>query len=105
MRVDRVIVNGLAPAPFPAGLDDLDAALRALPPDLRCGDLPPAAVLAECAGFLRGRHRLNEGYRRQVAERTGLPVLSLPLLPGGVGGSEDLERLAAPLLADAEHVK
>ena len=100
--VDRLVVNGLAAAPFPPGLDELDVALGALPPQLRCGALPAAGVLAECAAFLRARHRLNARYREQVAERTGLPVLSLPLLPGGIGGADALAQLAAPLLADAE---
>jgi len=102
VRVDRVVVNGVAPPPFPSGLEDLDVALRALPADARFGALPPAGVLADCASFLRARHALNRGYVEQVSELTGLPVLCLPLLVDGVERREDLVRLADPLLAAPE---
>jgi anion-transporting ArsA/GET3 family ATPase len=105
VRVDRVVVNDVAPAPFAPGLEDLDRVLRELPPDERRGGLPAFGVLAECATFLRARHELNAGYVQQVAELTGLPPVCLPHLIEGVNGIGDLERLAGPLLGAEELAK
>jgi anion-transporting ArsA/GET3 family ATPase len=102
VRVDRLVVNAVAAAPFPAGLQDLDVALRALPADTRFGHLPPASVLADCASFLRARHALNQRYVRLVSELTDLPVLCLPMLVDGVNRRDDLVALAQPLLAPPE---
>jgi anion-transporting ArsA/GET3 family ATPase len=98
VRVDRVVVNAVAPQPFPAEFGELDAALRALPADARYGSLPPAGVLADCASFLRSRHALNQKYIGQVSELTDLPVVELPLLLEGVNRPEDLVLLADTLL-------
>ncbi len=102
IRVDRVVVNAVAPPPFPNGLEDLDVALRALPADARFGELPSAGVLADCASFLRARHALNQGFVEQISKLTRLPVLSLPLLVNGVNRCDDLALLAEPLLATPE---
>ena len=102
IRIDRVVVNAVAPPPFPSGLEDLDVALRALPADARFGELPSAGVLADCASFLRARHTLNRGYVELVSKLTELPVLCLPLQVDGVNRREDLARLEAPLLATPE---
>ena len=98
ISMDRVVVNGVVPPPFPPGLERLDERLAALPPDLRCGKLPPAAALAHCAAFLRGRYELGSHYVRAIGELTGLPLVCLPHLPDGAVGRAALEQLAADLL-------
>lgn len=99
IAVDRVVVNGVVPPPFPPSLQDLDQTLAALPPDLRCGELPRAGALATCAAFLRARHELGRHYVGLIGELTGLPLVQLPYLPEGVGDDESLARLAGALLA------
>jgi hypothetical protein len=101
--VDRVVVNGVVAPPFPPGLENLDELLARVPADARCGALPPAGVLAACAGFLRARHELNRGYVALVGQLTGLPVVPLPYLVEGLtrepGAPDPLERLGRALLA------
>jgi anion-transporting ArsA/GET3 family ATPase len=97
VSVDRVVVNAVTPAPFPPGAEDLDARLARLPGPLP--GLPPPAVLAACAAHLRSRHELNREYLEKIASWTRLPLVELPLMPGGVHGPADLEPLAAALLA------
>jgi anion-transporting ArsA/GET3 family ATPase len=99
IAVDRVVVNAVAPDPFPPGLPDLDARLAALPPAAPLPGLPPARVLAECAAHLRERHALNRHYLGEIGRSTGLPLLPLPLLPEGVRGPADLAVLADALSA------
>ncbi len=89
--MDRVVVNGVASAPFPPGLETLDEQLRRLPRGARFGALPPAGEIADCAGFLKARYALNCGYERLIAEQTSLPVVRLPFL---VSGATDIEALA-----------
>lgn len=98
IAVDRVVVNGVAAAPFPAGLEDLDERLAALPEDLDLGGLPGPRALAFCAGHLRARHELNEDYVGEIARSTGLPIVRLPYLVGGIDGPEDVASLGDPLL-------
>jgi len=100
--MDRVVVNGVASAPFPPGLETLDDPLRRLPRDARFGALPPAGVIADCAGFLSARHTLNRGYERQIAELTGLPVVRLPFLLAGATDTEALAQLGEALLSPPE---
>ena len=76
--------------------------LRLLPPDARFGALPPAGTLARCAGFLRARHELNQGYVSLLEELTGLPLVPLPYLADGVEGPEALGVLAEALLGFGE---
>ena len=102
ITLDRVIVNGVPPPPFPAGLEDLDRQLAAIPPATAFGALPSAGTLARCAGFLRARHALNRGYVERIARQTDLPVSTLPYLAEGVEGPDDLDRLAGALLAEPE---
>lgn len=102
IRMDRVIVNGVAPPPFPDEVADLDHRLAALPPNDRAGSLPDYGALARCASFLASRHALNAGYVHEVGVRTGLPVSCLPHLIDGVNGIADLEQLLPALLAPAE---
>jgi anion-transporting ArsA/GET3 family ATPase len=99
IAVDRVVVNALVPPPFPAGLEDLDRRLAALPPDLALGRLPRPRTLAACAAFLRARHELNRGYVERIGTSTGLPVVELPYVASGGGEPELLEALAPALLA------
>ena len=95
VALDRVIVNAVEPAPFPAEVPDLDRRLAALPETPG----PKPAVWATCAAHLASRHALNEHFVGEIAEGTGLPVVTLPLLARGVRGPDDLAALARPLLA------
>jgi anion-transporting ArsA/GET3 family ATPase len=104
VAVDRVVVNGVAPAPFPERLGRLDERLARLDPDTRLDPGPPAGVLAACAAHLRARFELNRSYLAEVATRTDLPVVSLPLLPAGVEGPDDLRRLAGELVAEPRRI-
>lgn len=97
--VDCVVVNALHEAPFPPGLEDLDARLAALPPELAFETLPAAGTLAWCASHLAERHALNEHYVNMIAEETQLPIVRLPYLVEGLREPADLEPLAAALLA------
>jgi anion-transporting ArsA/GET3 family ATPase len=99
IAIDRVVVNGVVPPPFPAGLERLDAHLDRLPADARFGALPPAGALARCAAFLRARHELNRSYTTLIGELTGLPVVPLPHLDEGADDPAALDRLAGALLA------
>jgi anion-transporting ArsA/GET3 family ATPase len=92
--VDRIVVNAVPAAPFPAAIPDL----AALPPDLALPGIPEPAVLARCAAHLRSRHELAQEYLARIGEWTGLPLVSLPWLPAGVQGESSLAALAGPLL-------
>jgi anion-transporting ArsA/GET3 family ATPase len=99
IRVGRVVVNGVLPRPFPAGLDDLDQRLRRLPADAPLGALPPPPILAACAAHLRARWELHEHWARALEESVGLPCLRLPYLAEGVEGPASLAVLGEALLA------
>jgi len=99
IAVDRVIVNGVVPAPFPSGLEDLDEHLARLPGDTDLGSLPSAAALAHCAAHLRARHELNRGYVEEIARLTDLPVTLLPYLFGGIQGPDQVASLADAVVA------
>ncbi len=98
IAVDRVVVNGVAAAPFPPGLEDLDERLARLPGDLELGALPAPRELMACARHLRARHDLNESYVAEIARLTQLPIVRLPYLIGGIDGPDDVAALADPLL-------
>jgi anion-transporting ArsA/GET3 family ATPase len=100
IAVDRVIVNAVAPAPFPAGLERLDEALARLPEDAKLGTLPPPSQLAACARTLRLRHELNAGFVSEIAETTRLPLVLLPHLHCGIEGPREIESLASDLVAE-----
>jgi anion-transporting ArsA/GET3 family ATPase len=102
IHVDRVVVNAVHASPFPEGLDDLDRRLAALPSDLGFDTLPPPPVLSACAAHLRARHELNRRYVREIAAKTGLPVVSLPYLRRGIDGPHAVDALAARLEGPAE---
>jgi len=97
--MDRVVVNAIAPQPFPSGLEDLDRRLAALEPEQDLGRLPRPRALAACAAFLRARHELNRRYVEHIATSTSLPVVELPYLAEGAAGPRGLEALADALLA------
>ncbi len=101
VAVDRVVVNAVTPPPFPPGLEDLDERLARLPAELHVPGLPGPRTLARCAAHLRSRHRLNAHYVGAIEAWTGLPICTLPLLPQGVRGPEDLDRLGTALLEPA----
>ena len=98
IAVDRVVVNGVEPSPFPEGLADLDECLLRLPDTTHLGAIPPPSTLAACASFLRARHELNRGFVAKIAQLTGLPVVLLPHLHRGIEGPRAIERLAEPLV-------
>jgi anion-transporting ArsA/GET3 family ATPase len=99
IAIDRVVVNAVAPEPFPPELPDLDARLARLPADLPLPGLPRPAALAACAAHLRERHALNQRHLAAIGHATGLPLVALPLLPEGVRGPAELTALADVLLA------
>jgi anion-transporting ArsA/GET3 family ATPase len=96
VALDRVIVNAIQPAPFPAALPDLDRRLAAL----REAPGPPPSTWAACAAHLASRHALNRHFTDEIGHGTGLHVVELPLLAGGVRGPAELATLAAALLAE-----
>jgi len=99
IAVDRVVVNAVAPAPFPTGLEDLDEVLARLPDSIALGALPPPSQLAACARTLRLRHELNSGFVTEIAAGTALPLVILPRLQGGIEGPREIETLASALVA------
>jgi anion-transporting ArsA/GET3 family ATPase len=98
--VDRVVVNAVPAPPFPRALPDLDERLAALPRDAKLPGLPEARSLARCAAHLRSRYELAREYVERIGEWTGLPLVTLPWLPEGVRGPEDVDRLVPPLVGD-----
>jgi anion-transporting ArsA/GET3 family ATPase len=100
IAIERVVVNAVHEPPYPPDLADLDVVLAALSePDAPLGSLPPPRVLAACGAALRARAELNRHHVAQIAEQTGLPVLTLPYLLDGLRGPDDTARLAAALFA------
>ena len=105
VAVDRVAVNAVAAAPFPeSGPSDLDDLLARIPDETDLGDLPSPAVLAACAFHLRARHELNAEYLTEIERRCSLPVVSLPYLPGGPRGAEQLGAFASGLVPESPGV-
>jgi anion-transporting ArsA/GET3 family ATPase len=104
VSIDRVVVNGIASAPFPPGLEDLDERLAQLPSDARLSGLPPPPVLAACGAHLRARFELNHHWATEIARLTALPLVALPYLASGIRGPDDLARLVTPLLAEPVEV-
>jgi anion-transporting ArsA/GET3 family ATPase len=98
--VDRVVVNAIEPDPLPPGQADLPARLLALG-DAAPGRLRPA-TLAACIEHRQARHTLNRHYVSELARLTGLPLVELPYLAGGVHGPGELAALAGPLLAEPQ---
>ncbi len=98
IAVDRVVVNGSFGPPFPPGLEELDQSLARLPEATPLGALPSPRTLAACAGYLRARHELNRRYTAEIVERTGLPTVCLPYLPGGTADRDALASLGQILL-------
>jgi anion-transporting ArsA/GET3 family ATPase len=98
IAVDRVVVNGVVPSPFPEGLAHLDESLRRLPETTPLGALPPPSTLAACASYLRARHELNRGFVTEIARLTNLPIVLLPYLHRGIEGPSEIETLAGPLV-------
>jgi anion-transporting ArsA/GET3 family ATPase len=99
VALDRVVVNAVAPPPFPPGLEDLDERLARLPAATTLAGLP-APMLAACTAHLRSRHELNREYVGEIARATGLLMVELPWLAEGVRGRDDLRVLAGHLLGE-----
>lgn len=102
VAVDRVVVNAMPRAPFPASVPDLDVRLGRLRLQAGAHGLPPMRVLAECAAHLRSRYELARHYCEAIGSWTGLPTRALPLLPGGVSGPEALRTLGEVLLDEPQ---
>ena len=98
ITIDRAVVNGVFPAPFPEALPDLDERLAALPDAVPLGELPRPTTLAACARHLRARFELNRGYVTEIGRLTGLPIVCLPYLAQGIEGPAEIERLADALV-------
>jgi len=102
VAVDRVVVNAVEPEPFPAEVPDLDARLDALPPLPH--PAPDVAALRHAAHHLRARRDLHVHHRAAIGRATGLPLVTLPKLPGGATGTDALRQLGAALLTTPEPV-
>ena len=100
--VDRIVVNAVAPAPYPVELDDLPERLEAVADALDFERLPPARQMAACARHLMARHRLNARYVDEIAERAALGIVCLPLLPCSPAEPGALSSLADALLQAPE---
>lgn len=98
IAVDRVIVNGVFPRPFPQQVPDLDARLARLPDSTLSANLPRPSTLAACAHHLRARFELNRHYVGELAHLTGLPVVILPYRFEGIEHPESLTVLADALI-------
>jgi anion-transporting ArsA/GET3 family ATPase len=100
IAIERVIVNAVHAPPYPPDLADLDLTLAALPDqDTPLGSLPSPRILAACGTALRARAELNRHHVAQIADQTGLPVLTLPYLHDGLRGPDDTAQLGAALFA------
>jgi anion-transporting ArsA/GET3 family ATPase len=103
IAVDRIVVNAVAPAPFPSGVPgDLDARLLRIGDDVEIGAIPRPSVLAACAGYLRARHELNASYVEQIRRDCGEPLITLPYRAEGLTGATALADFAKPLIGDNE---
>ncbi len=100
IHVDRVVINGMHPAPYAEELAPLPSWLRALPEVADLGALPSAETLASCAEHLAARHRLNQRYAAEIERETRLPCIQLPYLVSGTRGVAPLTRLASALIGD-----
>jgi anion-transporting ArsA/GET3 family ATPase len=100
VTVDRVVVNAVAPDPFPASVPDLDARLARLPAGLALPGTPAPPVLAACAAHLRGRHLLNARWTAEIASTTKLPLVLLPHLRDGARSIASLASLGERLAAE-----
>jgi len=96
--MERVIVNAIATAPFPADLEDVPARLAALEDQPPIGALPAASVLARCCSARLERHRLNQHYLGEITKRTALPVVAVPSLSRGIRGPDDLLEIGELLI-------
>lgn len=97
--IDRIVVNAVAPAPFPEPAPpNLDELLQKIPVGTDLGALPKPSVLAACASHLRARHELNTRYVDELRDRCGLPVVVLDYQAGGIEGARALAELGKPLL-------
>jgi len=94
IHIEAAVVNAVSSPPFAPTLQGLAGQLEALPPCEGLGDVPPPGVLAACARHLESRAQLHEHYRSELAARTTLPVVALPLLREGVRNANDLQHLA-----------
>jgi hypothetical protein len=100
IAVDRVVVNAVAPDPFPPGAPDLDARLAALADSVAVPGAPAPSVLATCAAHLRGRHLLNARWSAEIAAETRLPLVQLPRLRDGARGPASLAALGEALVKE-----
>ena len=86
--VDRVIVNRLPPRPSPALREVLAGS------DISFEAWPPPAALAPLVEHAASRAALAEAERVSVSTRCDLPVVDVPILPGGLEGGTDWSEFA-----------
>ena len=98
IAIDRIVVNRM-PAPPPVGLD---VSLANLSRDLRFNVLPEPRILSELAEYAFTRSSRAEAERTRVSNECGLPVVDLPVLPGGFEATTDWAKQADLVLADPE---
>ena len=98
IAIDRVIVNAVAPEPFPPDLRDLDRRLASIRETTVAG--LEVAALVRCASWFAARHALNTHYVAEIGRATALPTVCLPRLAHGLRGRDDLAELGRHLLAD-----
>lgn len=97
MPLTCVVVNSVMPAPFPPGLEKLDALLDRLPQEQQIAGLPSLATMTHCAKHLRARFELNTHYVDMIRTETQLSVVTLPQIQHGIVSLADLRNLAAVL--------
>jgi anion-transporting ArsA/GET3 family ATPase len=102
IAVDRVVINALPARPLPDDLSDIAERLAELPPTLDLCVLPEPPVLTACASYLTSRHALAEHYVGVVAELTGLPLVGLPFVMGGLRQPGALDRISEALLTQPQ---
>ena len=103
IAIDRIVVNAVERAPLGARERALPERLAALTGPCPVGAdarVPSPATLHACIAHRISRHALHRAHLRDLDARTGLPLVVLPYVAGGIRGPEDLAGLTAPLLAE-----
>lgn len=104
ITVGPIVVNGVAPRPYPPDLANLGERLAALPNLPAESPLPSMSTLAHCARNLQGEYERHQAYVEKLKEEHRSPVVILPRLADGVRGPTDLQQLVSHL-DDANRVE
>jgi len=103
ITIDRIVVNAVEPDPLADDLAELPERLAAIATAEPAPSIRPATLRA-CLAHRQARHALHRQHIADLGRRTELPLVVLPIRPGGVRGPDDLAALAAPLLAEPRYV-